>query len=76
MAACLLSLGAGVLSLLSPCVLPLLPLVFAGAFARHRSPCSPSRSVSPLRPRSSAWPSRSSASPSIATWSGRWRERC
>jgi len=36
MAACLLSLGAGALSLLSPCVLPLLPLVLAGAFTRHR----------------------------------------
>jgi cytochrome c biogenesis protein CcdA len=36
MAVCLLSLGAGVLSLLSPCVLPLLPLVLASAFARHR----------------------------------------
>ena len=31
-----LAFAAGVLSILSPCVLPLLPLVFAGAAAEHR----------------------------------------
>jgi cytochrome c biogenesis protein CcdA len=34
--ACILSFAAGALSLLSPCVLPLLPVVLAGALARHR----------------------------------------
>jgi cytochrome c biogenesis protein CcdA len=32
----LLALLAGILSILSPCVLPLLPVVFAGAMAEHR----------------------------------------
>lgn len=36
MGACLLGFAAGALSLLSPCVLPLLPVVLAGALARHR----------------------------------------
>ena len=36
MAACVLGFAAGALSALSPCVLPLLPLVLAGAFERHR----------------------------------------
>ena len=36
MGACLLGFAAGALSALSPCVLPLLPLVLAGAFERHR----------------------------------------
>ncbi len=36
MGACLLSFVAGVLSLLSPCVLPLLPVALAGALDRHR----------------------------------------
>jgi cytochrome c-type biogenesis protein len=35
-AACVLGFAAGALSALSPCVLPLLPLVLAGAFERHR----------------------------------------
>ena len=35
-AACVLSFAAGALSLLSPCVLPLLPVALAGALARHR----------------------------------------
>jgi len=34
--ACLLGFAAGALSALSPCVLPLLPLVLAGAVERHR----------------------------------------
>ena len=36
MGACLLSFVAGALSLLSPCVLPLLPVALAGALDRHR----------------------------------------
>jgi cytochrome c biogenesis protein CcdA len=36
MAACLLAFAAGALGSLSPCVLPLLPLVLAGAVERHR----------------------------------------
>src|SRR5205823_12936861 len=36
MGACLLGFAAGALSALSPCVLPLLPLVLAGAVERHR----------------------------------------
>jgi cytochrome c biogenesis protein CcdA len=36
MAACLLGFAAGALGTLSPCVLPLLPLVIAGAVERHR----------------------------------------
>jgi cytochrome c biogenesis protein CcdA len=36
MAACLLSFAAGALSLLSPCVLPLLPAALAAALAQHR----------------------------------------
>ena len=36
MGACLLGFAAGALSALSPCVLPLLPLVVAGAVERHR----------------------------------------
>ena len=36
MGACLLALLAGALSLLSPCVLPLLPVVLSGALDRHR----------------------------------------
>ena len=32
---CLLALAAGVLSILSPCVLPLLPIVFAAAATKH-----------------------------------------
>ncbi|MFL1877098.1 cytochrome c biogenesis protein CcdA, partial [Hansschlegelia beijingensis] len=31
-----LAFGAGVLSVLSPCVLPLLPIVFAAAASEHR----------------------------------------
>jgi len=34
--ACVLGFAAGALSALSPCVLPLLPLVLAGAVERHR----------------------------------------
>jgi len=34
--ACLLGFAAGALSALSPCVLPLLPVVLAGAVERHR----------------------------------------
>ena len=36
MGACVLGFAAGALSALSPCVLPLLPLVLAGAVERHR----------------------------------------
>ncbi|HEV8585317.1 MAG TPA: cytochrome c biogenesis CcdA family protein [Methylomirabilota bacterium] len=36
MAACLLGFAAGALGSLSPCVLPLLPVVLAGAVERHR----------------------------------------
>jgi cytochrome c-type biogenesis protein len=36
MGACLLGFAAGALGTLSPCVLPLLPLVIAGAVERHR----------------------------------------
>src|SRR5215813_9482399 len=36
MGACLLGFAAGALGTLSPCVLPLLPLVVAGAVERHR----------------------------------------
>src|SRR5262249_47775494 len=36
MGACLLGFAAGALGTLSPCVLPLLPLVVAGAIERHR----------------------------------------
>jgi cytochrome c-type biogenesis protein len=36
MGACLLGFAAGALGTLSPCVLPLLPLVVAGAIQRHR----------------------------------------
>ena len=36
MGACVLSFAAGALSLLSPCVLPLLPVALAGALAQHR----------------------------------------
>jgi cytochrome c biogenesis protein CcdA len=36
MGACVLGFAAGALGTLSPCVLPLLPLVIAGAVARHR----------------------------------------
>ena len=36
MGACLLGFAAGALGTLSPCVLPLLPLVIAGAIQRHR----------------------------------------
>jgi cytochrome c biogenesis protein CcdA len=36
MGACLLGFAAGALGTLSPCVLPLLPLVVAGALERHR----------------------------------------
>src|SRR6267142_599061 len=36
MGACVLGFAAGALSAFSPCVLPLLPLVLAGAIERHR----------------------------------------
>jgi cytochrome c biogenesis protein CcdA len=36
MGACLVGFAAGALSALSPCVLPLLPVVLAGAIERHR----------------------------------------
>src|SRR5437660_9973490 len=36
MGACVLGFAAGALGTLSPCVLPLLPLVLAGAVERHR----------------------------------------
>jgi cytochrome c-type biogenesis protein len=36
MGACVLGFAAGALGTLSPCVLPLLPVVIAGAMARHR----------------------------------------
>src|SRR5205085_10635872 len=36
MGACVLGFAAGALGTLSPCVLPLLPLVIAGAIERHR----------------------------------------
>ena len=36
MGACLVGFAAGALSALSPCVLPLLPVVLAGAIQRHR----------------------------------------
>src|SRR5882672_11112129 len=36
MGACVLGFAAGALSAFSPCVLPLLPLVLAGAVERHR----------------------------------------